>query len=61
VRSDDSNERPPPSEGEFKDFATRLLHVPKAEIDRLEADRKLHLRRHGQPHANVERESDRGG
>jgi hypothetical protein len=45
VKHDDSNSQhgPPMSEGTFKDFVTRLLKVPKREIDRREGLRKAQL------------------
>jgi hypothetical protein len=54
--------KPPPSqpdEGQFKSFVTRLLRVPKAEIDALEAVRiKRPARVSGD---KVKKKGDRGG
>ncbi len=50
MRSDASNERPPPTEGEFRNFLTQLLKVPKAEIDRRAAlSRSLVIKLRSEP------------
>jgi hypothetical protein len=36
----DAYRGPPPSEGQFRDFLTRLLRVPKREIDERERKRQ---------------------
>jgi hypothetical protein len=36
----DAYRGPPPSEGQFREFVTRLLRVPKREIDERERARK---------------------
>jgi hypothetical protein len=40
----DAYRGPPPSEGQFREFVTRLLKVPKREIDEREKARKRRLR-----------------
>jgi hypothetical protein len=39
----DAYSEPAPSEGQFRDFLTRLLRVPKREIDERERQRKQRL------------------
>jgi hypothetical protein len=47
VNSVDSNDdRSPPDEPQFRDFVTRLLNVPKSEIDERERQRQAQLKTH---------------
>ena len=41
--------RGPPGEGQFRDFVTRLLRVPKQEMDERERARKRVARTRGRP------------
>lgn len=45
----DAYRGPPPDEGQFREFVTRLLRVPKREIDERERARKRVTRVRGQP------------
>jgi hypothetical protein len=41
-----NDDRSPPDEPQFRDFVTRLLNVPKGEIDEHERQRKAQLKAH---------------
>jgi hypothetical protein len=43
----DAYRGPPPSEGQFREFVSRLLRVPKREIDEREKARKRRQRESG--------------